>query len=298
MASTSASLPDDPTSARAPFDRLTGRTIGLATLLGAAPGSLLLLFLQPPELARAVGPFVVYAGIAIALLAVARARGVDLRRLVGPIPRGREAALALGLSLAILAFSFGTLIVVLAAVAMADPGFLERFAEAAPGFVVRANGRVEWWMTLLAAGTGALVAPLVEELVFRGFLFTRWARRFGLVRGLVFSALLFAVLHLSLQPLGALTLGVVAGLLYVRTRSLWTPVIAHLANNTIVVTATTLGQNRGNPAALAPGPGELLPLLYLGGGLVLVALPLLILALLRLWPPAGATMPYDDPSAP
>ena len=281
----------------APFDRMSGRLIGGLAAIGALPGCLFVLLYRPFDVAKVVGPLVIYAGVAIALVAVAPSRGVDLKRLFGRALTWREAALSMGLAITILAFSFGTLIAGLAAVSLAQPTFLEEIAESAPGFLVRANGRIELWATLLGAATGALVAPVVEELVFRGFLFTRWARRFGLVRGLVFSALLFGLLHLSLQPLGALTLGLMAGLLYVRTRSLWSPIVANLTNNIIVVTTSTLGQSGGGPTHLVPTPGELRHLLLVGVALVLVSVPLLVVALRRLWPAPGTTLPYDAPAA-
>jgi membrane protease YdiL (CAAX protease family) len=280
----------------APFDRMTGRMIGLLTLVGALPGCLLLLLYRPLEVAMVIAPPAIYGGVAIALLAGAPAMGVDLRRIFGRALTWREIGFAMGLAITILAFSFGTLIAGLAAVSLAQPQFLEQISQNAPGFLVHANGRVELWSTLLGAATGALLAPVVEELVFRGFLFTRWARRFGLVRGLAFSALLFGLLHLSLQPLGALTLGFMAGLLYLRTRSLWSPIVAHLTNNLIVVTASTLGQHAGDPSRLVPGPGELRNLLLGGIGLVLVSVPLLVLALRNLWPAPGTKPPYDDPT--
>ena len=50
---------------------------------------------------------------------------------------------------------------------------------------------------LLMAGFGVLVAPLVEEILFRGLLFPALARRSGAVVALVASSMLFGALHAS-----------------------------------------------------------------------------------------------------
>jgi len=47
------------------------------------------------------------------------------------------------------------------------------------------------------AGFGVLVAPLVEEILFRGLLFPALARRSGAVVALVASSMLFGALHAS-----------------------------------------------------------------------------------------------------
>ena len=49
----------------------------------------------------------------------------------------------------------------------------------------------------LMAGFGTLLAPLVEELFFRGFLYPVLRRRVGVLFGSVITALLFALIHES-----------------------------------------------------------------------------------------------------
>ncbi len=77
-------------------------------------------------------------------------------------------------------------------------------------------------------------APLVEELIFRGILLQRWSVKWGLRRGLVASSVLFGALHLN-NPMGLTLFGLVMGLLYVRTCSLWVPIACHALNNLAAV---------------------------------------------------------------
>jgi membrane protease YdiL (CAAX protease family) len=80
----------------------------------------------------------------------------------------------------------------------------------------------------------ATVAPVVEELFFRGWLQHVIARDLaGNRRWLapVIAALAFASVHPPASFFAVFPLGLVAGVLYSRTRSLAPSVVAHAAHN-------------------------------------------------------------------
>lgn len=88
----------------------------------------------------------------------------------------------------------------------------------------------------LAVLTIGIAAPFGEEMLFRGFLFNALKRRFGLVAGLVVSALLFASVHsyiLGLLPV--FLVGLVLAWVYQNSGSLWTSIVLHATNNTLAV---------------------------------------------------------------
>ena len=74
----------------------------------------------------------------------------------------------------------------------------------------------------------SVLAPLLEEVVFRGFLLaslTKWLPTPGAV---LFSSVLFALAHLAPRDFVELTvLGMVLGFSYARTRNLLTPMLIH-----------------------------------------------------------------------
>ena len=81
-----------------------------------------------------------------------------------------------------------------------------------------------------------LVGPLLEELLFRGFLQSALAQALGERGALVTTSLVFASLH-GVAGLPILfTLSLFLGWLQQRTRCLWVPWSAHVLNN-----AATLG---------------------------------------------------------
>ena len=85
---------------------------------------------------------------------------------------------------------------------------------------------------LLAGILVVLVAPFVEEFLFRGLLYGVAKRFGGRVPAILATSILFAAVHItpgSLLPLFVLSVGLT--LAYERTGSLWTPVLMHMAFN-------------------------------------------------------------------
>jgi membrane protease YdiL (CAAX protease family) len=89
----------------------------------------------------------------------------------------------------------------------------------------------------LMAAFGVLLAPVVEELFFRGFLYPVLARRWGAAAGVVVTALAFALIHESQlahawAPLALLFfVGLVLTLARVRWQSVAAPVLIHVGYN-------------------------------------------------------------------
>jgi uncharacterized protein len=90
---------------------------------------------------------------------------------------------------------------------------------------------------LVAVATGMLliiVAPVAEEVFFRGFLYQAFRNSFGVLPGALLSALIFGAIHFEFFKLVQLAiLGVILALLFEKTRSLWSPIILHAVNNTL-----------------------------------------------------------------
>lgn len=97
---------------------------------------------------------------------------------------------------------------------------------------------------------GAIVAPIAEELLFRGFALTAWRRTVGDRGAIVRSSIVFVLAHVLFVGgdgfREAASLAFVAGIarvpvalalgwLYVRTGSLWGPIGLHAAYNAILI---------------------------------------------------------------
>ncbi|GJQ52954.1 MAG: hypothetical protein HKUEN02_18010 [Anaerolineaceae bacterium] len=84
------------------------------------------------------------------------------------------------------------------------------------------------WLILAAV----IVAPFVEEMFFRGFLFQGFRQRYGWVAALLLSSGIFAAAHLDpVSFIPTFVLGAVLGYVYHRSNSLWPSIILHFLNN-------------------------------------------------------------------
>ncbi len=88
---------------------------------------------------------------------------------------------------------------------------------------------------LIAIGVGA---PLSEELLFRGYLFSGLAKsRLGLLGTGILTAVLWTALHVGYSIFGLIevfAIGLYFSWLLVRTGSLWVPMFCHAAYNTVI----------------------------------------------------------------
>lgn len=98
-------------------------------------------------------------------------------------------------------------------------------------------------LALLIVGYSVFLAPVVEEVLFRGLLLGALVRRWGQWSGIIISSILFGLMHLSdpwvIPPL--MVLGIVLGWLTVRSGSLWPAILAHTLNNVIAVISGVWG---------------------------------------------------------
>lgn len=103
--------------------------------------------------------------------------------------------------------------------------------------LVLADDRFETWLGIgLAAG---VAAPVVEEVLFRGFIYRNLRDQLGRGGGAVLSGLIFGAVHMHPTLIIPLTLfGVGLALLYEWSGSLLVPIAAHAAWN--IMTLVTL----------------------------------------------------------
>lgn len=83
---------------------------------------------------------------------------------------------------------------------------------------------------------GAVVAPVVEEIFFRGFVFPGLSRRWNWQIGLITSAALFAIAHvLPTSILPIFILGVIFAFLYQLSGSIWPAILMHMLTNSMAL---------------------------------------------------------------
>ncbi|MFZ6741865.1 CPBP family intramembrane glutamic endopeptidase [Undibacterium sp. JH2W] len=114
--------------------------------------------------------------------------------------------------------------------------------------------------------TACLVAPVLEEMLFRGIilrsflhLYSRWVAILG-------SACLFGLAHLNIyQFLCATIVGVVCAWLYQKTLSLWPGIILHACSNGVTIYLYRASVTRGVNIAWQPSAGVYAAVLLAAG---------------------------------
>jgi membrane protease YdiL (CAAX protease family) len=83
---------------------------------------------------------------------------------------------------------------------------------------------------------GGAIAPIAEEVLFRGFIYT-YCRRWGILSALILSTVVFAALHLpSGLPLIQIVGGIAFALTYEASGSLIAPILIHSLGNLAIFT--------------------------------------------------------------
>lgn len=207
----------------------------LAVVLVRAAARLFFAQIELSTAARAVGDVVAY--LAASALAVA----VMARTLRGQQP---PPAVLLGLwpfrpaGLAFGALAYGVFIATLCLVGAAlsllfGPGMpMGVVAQGIAPVPVRDPAAA-----VIYAGLAVLVAPVLEETIFRGFVYPGLRRRLPPALAMLASALMFSITHVGLPvpALAGLTvLAVALAYSFERTRNLYVPIGMHITHNALV----------------------------------------------------------------
>ncbi len=100
---------------------------------------------------------------------------------------------------------------------------------------------------MLLMAMAVLVAPLVEETVFRGYLYPLFAKSFGIVPGILLTGVLFGLMHGSQLgwTWGIVGLLILVGIIFTFARAHTGTVLAsfllHLGYNSMIAVATIIG---------------------------------------------------------
>ena len=183
-----------------------------------------------------LGSVVLLVSTQIALLLVAWTFVFRPNALAGlPALAGRDpsGAVRAGLGWGVLAWIGSSVVSYAVIVALDSLGI-----EAAPQAAEQALDLIDPWLAVLAI---VLLAPVAEELFFRGVIFNAFLREGGRRWAFLGSSALFAVIHLSLAAFVPIfLLGLALAWVYARTGNLIAPIVMHATVNGISVALALL----------------------------------------------------------
>ncbi|MFI3261625.1 MAG: type II CAAX endopeptidase family protein [Rikenellaceae bacterium] len=118
--------------------------------------------------------------------------------------------------------------------------FVSLFSESL-GTMYDYMGRMGTYMML----TCVIAAPLLEEMLFRGIVQSDFERRYGAFRSIVIASLIFSVIHINpAQIIYVFFVSIVLGIVYFKTKSLWTVILIHSFNNALSILLFNICKDR------------------------------------------------------
>ena len=94
-----------------------------------------------------------------------------------------------------------------------------------------------WWGAFMKV---VIMAPVIEELIFRGIILHGFRRNYNAATAVIISALLFSLFHLNPWQMPAtFVLGLLLGWIMIRTRNILLAIIGHAINNLLVLLTVT-----------------------------------------------------------
>jgi hypothetical protein len=223
-----------------PFERIRARTL-LPCLVAVIVASFCLVkaFWPVPghdpehgeQLSDGVAMLLSYGLVLAVTVHLARRAGLSVTGSCSALPSRAGALRAATLGLPLLGLAFVGIWVVYAPLSLAWPAFVQDWVLRDDMPLYSRGPPYPFLANLLGLLGVVLAAPVVEEWFFRGLLMRRWSLKWGPRAGILGSSLVFGAVHVDV--VGGLAFGIVMCGLYVHSRSLWVPVIAHASNNAL-----------------------------------------------------------------
>lgn len=154
---------------------------------------------------------------------------------------------------------------------------------------------IDMFQRLMSGGVASfitlcLIAPVIEEMLFRGIFLRSFLHQYSARQAIFFSSALFGIAHLNIyQGVPAFLVGLMIGWIYLRVRSLWPCIIAHMAFNLSGYAITML---IGDASSSSPVP-EFAPLPMQILGLICTVIGAHLLWKLLGPRPAGSEAPAE-----
>jgi uncharacterized protein len=206
---------------------------------------------------------------------------INVAEIIGKLPTKVPWLKIIGLTILVLAFSLGSGLVFFGILSYIFPSLITLFMQSLQAEDLSTSAS-------LADKAGLFLvlvvfAPLTEEFLFRGIILNRWSQKWGVAKSLLVSSLFFGLLHAN--PVGLSMFGLVMGLLYLRNKTLWIPILCHALNNLLVFWFTVTSDS---DAGTGIRPDLVLASLrmagWLGAALLAISLPILLLFIKKNFP--------------
>ncbi len=143
---------------------------------------------------------------------------------------------------------------------------------------------------ILTVFSFVIIAPIAEEFIFRGFLLNRWATKWNLHLGIILSSVVFGCLHVN--PIGISIFGIILCLLYIKTKTLIVPIVAHAINNAVSASLMLLGNSANSDTSSSLSSNDIFTTWDVSLWLIAISTPFIFLFIYKNWPSSQTQPPY------
>ncbi len=269
--------------------------LGLALVFGILGGLGLIPWAADDPIFAPVLYSLIFSSLCLSVWLVSRRPPLRLSYLLGPWPHQLAWLQLLWLVVGVFLFSLGAFQLSYLALSLVAPTWVEASLQQSLLLSAEQAASPRLYNGLMLFSV-VVVAPITEEFIFRGVLLHRWGTKWGVGPAIFLTSVLFGLLHANV--IGLFVFGVVTALLYLSTRSLIVPIVAHAINNAIasgveLLTALT------TPEDLAINTlAEFRASWWLGVLCLLVSAPWVLRYVVYHWPQPNAPLPYFANQAP
>jgi membrane protease YdiL (CAAX protease family) len=214
---------------------------------------------------------------------------LNFPRIFGKIPKVGAIFSYVLILIPLLIFSWGTILLTFYIFSLFLPEFIRVLMrqDLFVPFTIKNNDYIIY--NILQFFSNIFLSPIIEEIFFRGLLLQRWAIKWGLVRGIIISSLLFGLLHFN--PVSIFVLGLINSIIYLKTNTLLLPIIIHSLNNLAIVILELLSiviDHQDTINSLAQLQSSWLWSIFY----IAISTPFLVFFLYRGWPTKKQKIPY------
>jgi hypothetical protein len=270
-------------------------TIVLSLLIGVFIGKLFFfenssqeLDLSDPLFLSIVTNICFYLSVSLWLFIQIKKSNLNLKLLLGKLPQNSSWFYLLIIAIPILLFSWGTGQIIYLVISWIKPELLTSLLDRQL-FLTATETNYPLFYNTIQVISIIFAAPAIEEILFRGILFQRWATKWNLVAGTIVSSLVFGFLHFNI--VGLFNFGVIMCILYLHTKTLYIPIFVHILNNSIAI-GIELITSISKVEKTAYTVEQLQSLWWEPIIIIAIALPWLIYFVLYYWQGNRRTLPY------
>jgi len=219
-----------------------------------------------------------------------KSKNVDYKKIIGKYPAYFKWWWILGIVTVLILFSLGTFWLQYYLISFVDLSYVAGILNEPYFYTLPDTGSPLLYNTISVLIL-VIIAPVVEEFVFRGVLLQRFSVKWGTMWAVIVSSLIFGILHLDLM--GASVFGFFMAILYIQTKTLLVPIVCHILNN-LMAFAVQITEILVNGNQTMETVAQFQSDLWIGLLLLLISTPFVIYYMYKNWPKKDTKTPYSS----